>query len=218
MRLTHTAADESSPSWSPNGRQLVYVRNARLYTIAANGTRARPLTAGPDSEPQWSPDGRWIAYVHGIFGNGELTLVRPDGTGARTVAGPGVDCPRWSPEADRIAYRVYGFVHVVNVRAHQPLIRLVGATDGYSCDYAWSPDGTALVTATLTTDGSWQLHAIDVARAGDRRLATIPYDQLGPDLEPAWAPARTIAIGGDTLQRIDPLTGTLHILVGAIHP
>lgn len=218
VRLTHTAAGESSPSWSPDGRQLVYVRDARLYTIAANGTGARPLAAGPDSEPQWSPDGRWIAYVHGTFGNGELILVRPDGTGARRIGGPGMDCPRWSPRGDRIAYRVYGFVHVVNIRAQQPLVRLVGATDGYSCDYAWSPDGNALVTATLATDGNWQLDAIELVSAGNRRLATIPYDQLGPDLEPAWAPAPTIAIGGDTLQRLDPHTRTLHVLVPAVHP
>jgi Tol biopolymer transport system component len=212
VQLTHTAADESSPAWSPDGRRLVYVRGGRIFVIAADGSGARGLTAGGDSEPQWSPDGRWVAYVHGALGNGSLRIVHPDGTGTRRLAGPGVDCPRWSPRGGRIAFRVYGAVRVVGVRGGAPLAPVSAVADGYSCDYAWSPDGRSLVVARLTTDGGWQLQSVDLTSFRDRTLASLAYDELGPDLEPAWAPAAAIAVGGDELRRVDPSTGSVSMV------
>jgi Tol biopolymer transport system component len=135
--------------------------------------------------------------------------VHPDGTGARRLAGPGVDCPRWSPRGGRIAFRVYGAVKVVGVRGGPTLAPVAAVADGYSCDYAWSPDGGLLVVAGLTTGGEWQLRTIDVTTFRAHTLATLAYDELGPDLEPAWAPARAIAVGGDDLRRVDSSTGSV---------
>jgi dipeptidyl aminopeptidase/acylaminoacyl peptidase len=216
IRLTHDGADESSPSWSPDGRRLAYVRDGRVFVISADGTGARPLSAGRDSEPQWSPDGHWIAYVHGMLGAGELTVVHPDGTGIRVLGGPGVDCPRWSPRGDRIAYRLYGAVRVVGVDGGPALAPVGPTADGYSCDYAWAPDGSAILVASLGTDGRWQLRTIALTSFRVHTLTSLPYDELGPDLEPAWAPAHTIAVGGDQLLRVDPANGSLGVLVSAV--
>ena len=208
VRLTHTAADESSPSWAPNGRRLAYVRDGRIYTISITGAPGRPLTPGTgDSEPQWSPDGRWIAYIHGRPGNGVLVLIHPDGRGARRVSDPGADCPRWSPSGRRIAYRQYGIVHVTDLNGLVTLALTNSIADGYSCDYAWAPNGNTIVTATIGTDGLWHVETTG------RILATVPYDQNGPDLEPSWTPAATIVIGGDHLESVDPTTHSVHILL-----
>jgi hypothetical protein len=141
-----------------------------------------------------------------------VRIVRPDGTGARRLAGPGVDCPRWSPRGGRIAFRIYGAVRVVGVDGGPALAPVAAVADGYSCDYAWSPDGRSLVVARLTTDGGWQLEAVDLKSFRARTLATLPYDELGPDLEPAWAPAAAIAVGGDELRRIDASTGSVSLV------
>src|SRR6476469_962376 len=58
-----------NPSWSPDGRQLVFESarhgNTTLYIINADGTGEHRLTFtgyGDDTHPAWSPDGRTILY------------------------------------------------------------------------------------------------------------------------------------------------------------
>jgi Tol biopolymer transport system component len=65
------------PSWSSDGRRIAFDYSpepdpgapgfeTRLWTMRADGSRARPLAmsvAGFDVEPKYSPDGRWIVFV-----------------------------------------------------------------------------------------------------------------------------------------------------------
>lgn len=69
-----------SPSWSPNGSKLAFVRRASptasrgdIYTLKRNGRGLRRLTRG--FSPTWSPDGKWIAFTRGR----DLHLIRPNG-------------------------------------------------------------------------------------------------------------------------------------------
>ncbi|HET9727556.1 MAG TPA: hypothetical protein VFP28_11620, partial [Gemmatimonadales bacterium] len=53
--------------WSPDGSSIVYLRDARLWVIPADGGVPRPLVSAGDSLPrpllaQWAPDGRTIYY------------------------------------------------------------------------------------------------------------------------------------------------------------
>lgn len=77
----------SDPQISPDGKQVVYVRNfkdimsdknlSNLWIVSVDGSRNRPLTSGnySDSSPQWSPDGKKITYFSNQSGGRKLYLL-----------------------------------------------------------------------------------------------------------------------------------------------
>src|SRR6266540_5977859 len=72
-QLTSGDKSESSPSFSPDGRQLSFISSkdgsANLYLIPVNGGESRKLTniSTAVSDPLWSPDGRWIAFSSDVY-------------------------------------------------------------------------------------------------------------------------------------------------------
>jgi TolB protein len=58
MQLTHDAGSNDYPSWSPDGRHIVFERSigghSQIWTMLADGTEQRPLThAGSNFMPNW---------------------------------------------------------------------------------------------------------------------------------------------------------------------
>jgi Tol biopolymer transport system component len=62
--------DGFSPSWSPNGRRIVFALAGDLYTMNSDGSGVLPLTSSSQQEysPAWSPDGTEIAFVRDVPG------------------------------------------------------------------------------------------------------------------------------------------------------
>jgi dipeptidyl aminopeptidase/acylaminoacyl peptidase len=98
--------DEQSPSWSPDGREIVFSSNRapdpdldtdvlELFVIPAEGGEFRKIETplGQKGMPRFSPDGKWLAYL-GTEGRGDwwkntsLWIVPADGSGdARNLTG-----------------------------------------------------------------------------------------------------------------------------------
>lgn len=73
-----------SPSWSPDGRRLAFVRDGQVWIVRTDGSPARRLTRRGGYAPAWSPDGRRIAFMRGNrFGIHGLWTVRVDGKAPR---------------------------------------------------------------------------------------------------------------------------------------
>jgi dipeptidyl aminopeptidase/acylaminoacyl peptidase len=87
-RLTYRGG--FSPSWSPDGSKLAFVRQPRrgqsdVYLVGQHGRRLQRLTYRGGYSPAWSPDGKKIALIRA----GDLYVVRTNGRGLRRL----VDAP-----------------------------------------------------------------------------------------------------------------------------
>lgn len=72
-----------SPSVSPNGNRLAYIKWDRLYVRDLSTGDTVQLSATQAAGPRWSPNGDWILYaVSAVYAgySGPLHLIRADGT------------------------------------------------------------------------------------------------------------------------------------------
>ena len=107
-QLTKTREDESSPCWSPDGRQICFASrlNERraLYTVPSTGGQMTLLrTAGVSnpSEPDWSPDGKTIVFTSQMGAFNICTV--PAQGGAAEVLVTGED-PSWASNSRTIIF------------------------------------------------------------------------------------------------------------------
>jgi dipeptidyl aminopeptidase/acylaminoacyl peptidase len=71
-QLTSAKEGASQPAWSPDGRQLAFVRTVeekpQVFVMAADGGEARQLTRFKygATAPKWSPDGKQVLFAAAI--------------------------------------------------------------------------------------------------------------------------------------------------------
>jgi len=99
------------PTWSPDGKQIVYVTGAEgngdIVRMTEDGDDTVNLTHHPgrDNFPAWSPDGRWIAFASDRDGNWSIYLMHPDGSNLQRVTHEGDALePAWFPDSGRLVY------------------------------------------------------------------------------------------------------------------
>jgi Tol biopolymer transport system component len=132
-RVTDNLADDSEPTWSPDGSHLAFVRGfdatgsgvvvltckgpggSDILTVSADagGEGERPVEvnltkdAGGGTDPAWSPDGKRIAFASDREGDFNIyTMSSEDGGDVQRLTedmSAEAD-PAWSPDGSRIAY------------------------------------------------------------------------------------------------------------------
>ena len=142
---------DHSPSWSPDGRRLAYVRDPQtdqpktLWVVNADGSGAVQLasTNGFFSGTAWSPDGTAIAY--GGDGGSSSTVglytVAADGSSPPSRLDSGyysfVSASAWSPDGKKITF---GYGRIVN--ADGTGLTQLPPRFLQQSPFAWSPDGS----------------------------------------------------------------------------
>ena len=154
----------ADPQISPDGSQIVYVRNANdimtdstranIWSVDADGSNHRPLLSGADSyaSPRWAPDGSRLAYLSSADGRGPELYVRWMDTGQTALLSNLENSPRglsWSPDGKYIAFS--NVVKSEGITLATPPAKPEGAD--------WAPGVTVIDQLNYRSDGRGYLDA-----------------------------------------------------------
>jgi Tol biopolymer transport system component len=180
--------------WSPDGKQIVYVRymgDAReedIFVMNADGTGKRCVVdlERTDTRPVWAKTGK-IFFLH----LNALYAVNPDGSGLSRVRKPGnVDDFALSADGKMLAYHDGERIAARPLRGAAGEVTLLKPVSDFilhdpAVVPGWTRDGKSLVVAGANGDtihGS-RLYVVNARGSG---LSAVPGIETA--LDPAWRP------------------------------
>jgi Tol biopolymer transport system component len=151
--LEFDRVDSRTPSWSPDGSTVVFVRNG-IYTIhvsyyagggSVSGYSPRQILGG-GTWPAWSPDGDAIAFTSGKGSGRRVALMDVTGADVREITTSTSDRPTWSPDGSMIAYNVRTSDDHVAVWLYDTRTGSQRLLLGDAAVETWMDDGTLLIS------------------------------------------------------------------------
>lgn len=211
---TTIAGNGGEPSFSPNGRRIVYTTENAIRTIRIDGTEPRLVVkrahGGSALEsPQYSPSGKRIAFAGQPKGkkSSGIWRVRRSGSRLRRLTNPHANgpefadaSPNYSPDGQHIIFTRFGFRCCYELRvmradgSRERRILGTGDADGFPADAAYAPAGDRM--AVVLAQGNYlfgfcsDLYTMSPDGSDRDRLTNNCNSQLPGDLVlgPSWQP------------------------------
>jgi len=213
MYLPPVTTGPWSPSWSPDGSDIVFAMQGSLWRINAKGGEAVQLTSGPyyDGSPDWSPDGRRIAFTRDTGKVIDIWWVGADGGEPRQLTrsvGFSVN-PRWSPDGKTILFDSMDNAEAIGLWSaslDDGSVRPVVVDSYQNITGSWSPDGREVVFVSNRpwdgrhiqgTGGLWKF------RLGETEPTILLPEETVWHARPVWSKdGRKVAYGSYRSGRI----------------
>ena len=196
-RLTVNGSLNILPTWSPDGRSLLYVsyRQGQPVIFRASifeGKSTANVTGEKNSQafaPAQSPDGKRIAFASNRGGSMDIWVANIDGTSPRrlTQSAAADTAPCWSPTGQEIAFTSSrtGSPQIWVMDSEGLNVRRLTTVGNYNDACAWSPgkDSEIAYTSRLES-GGFDIAVIDLASRQVRQVT----QGRGSCEYPTWAP------------------------------
>jgi len=205
-QLTDGTERSVSPRWSPDGKQIAFLRDRGgderwdIWLVDRAGEHERNLTNEPavsHRDISWSPDGQRIAFVSNVSSRGFGVSVVDIGTGAKRALTDGARDdlqPRWSPDGKKILFasrreKARANVGLYLVPSDGTVVTALDVRegkDGEAFHASFSPEGDRIAFCT-NVRGRYEPA---VAKLEGDRVTAVDYltQNIHDETEPTWRP------------------------------